>query len=96
MTGTRPGLFLCLCWKYVSPSIMTAILLSFFTKMIIGDLSYEAREHSHLHCHVINLQAWDASTGSAVQKSWPWWVYIIIVLLIGMSILWIPFVALLR
>ena len=41
MTGTRPGLFLCLCWKYVSPAIMTAILVSFFTKMIFGDLSYE-------------------------------------------------------
>ena len=43
-----------------------------------------------------SLQAWDAATGSPVQKAWPWWVYIIIVLLIGMSILWIPFVALLR
>ena len=42
------------------------------------------------------MQAWDATTGSPVQKAWPWWVYIIIVLLIGMSILWIPFVALLR
>ena len=41
MTGSRPGLFLCLCWKYVSPTIMTAILVSFFTKMIFGDLSYE-------------------------------------------------------
>ena len=28
MTGSRPGLFLCLCWKYVSPTIMTAILVS--------------------------------------------------------------------
>ena len=43
MTGSRPGLFLCLCWKYVSPTIMTAILVSFFTKMIFGDLSYEVR-----------------------------------------------------
>ena len=42
------------------------------------------------------VQAWDAATGSAVQKSWPSWVYAIIVILIGMSIVWIPVVALLQ
>lgn len=42
------------------------------------------------------IQAWDAATGSAVQKSWPSWVYAIIVILIGMSIVWIPVVALLQ
>ena len=47
MTGSRPGLFLCLCWKYVSPAIMTAILVSFFTKMIFGDLSYEVEFKQH-------------------------------------------------
>ena len=81
MTGSRPGLYLCICWRYISPTIMTAILLSFFAKMYTGELTYEA---------------WDATTGSAVQKVWPWWVYIVIVILIGMSIIWIPVVALLQ
>ena len=43
MTGTRPGLYLCICWKYISPTIMITILVSFCIKMFIGDLSYEVR-----------------------------------------------------
>ena len=81
MTGSRPGLFLCICWKFISPAIMLLILISFFVKMFSGSLSYEA---------------WDAETGSAVQLSWPWWCYILIVLLIGMSVLWIPLVGILQ
>ena len=81
MTGCRPGLFLCVCWKFISPAIMLVILVSFFAKMFQGALSYEA---------------WHAETGSAVQLSWPWWCYILIALLIGMSVLWIPLVGLLQ
>ena len=81
MTGSRPGLFLCICWKFISPAIMLLILISFFVQMFSGSLSYEA---------------WDAETGSAVQLSWPWWCYILIVLLIGMSVLWIPLVGILQ
>ena len=80
MTGSRPGLYLCICWRYISPAIMTAILVSFFAKMYTGELSYEA---------------WEAARGT-VQKAWPWWVYIVIAILIGMSIIWIPVVALLQ
>lgn len=81
MTGTRPGLFLCICWKYISPAIMVVILVSFFIKMFQGGLEYEA---------------WDAESGSAVSLAWPWWCYILIALLIGMSLVWIPVVALLQ
>ena len=81
MTGTRPGLFLCLCWKFISPAIMIIILVSFFVKMFQGSLDYEA---------------WSAETGSAVQLSWPWWCYILITLLIGMSVVWLPLLALLQ
>ena len=81
MTGSRPGLFLCVCWKFISPAIMLVILVSFLIKMSQGSLEYEA---------------WDAETGSAVNLGWPWWCYILIALLIGMSLVWIPVVALLQ
>ena len=41
MTGNRPGLYLCICWKFISPAIMTAILVAFLLKMIFGDVDYE-------------------------------------------------------
>jgi len=81
MTGTRPGIFLCICWKFISPAIMMAILAAFLIKMLFGVVDYEA---------------WDSETGSAVKLSWPWWTYIIIVILISMSVMWIPFIAFLE
>jgi len=81
MTGSRPGLYLCICWKFISPAIMTAILVAFLLKMFFGEVDYEA---------------WDAATGSAVIKTWPWWTYIMIVMLISMSVMWIPFIAILE
>ena len=41
MTGSRPGFYLCFCWKYISPTLMSVILVSFLIKMFSGDLTYE-------------------------------------------------------
>ena len=81
MTGTRPGMYLCICWKFISPAIMMAILTAFLLKMFFGAVDYEA---------------WDAETGGTVRQIWPWWTYIMIFVLISMSVMWIPFIALLE
>ena len=39
--------------------------------------------------------AWIAELGGTINKPWPWWGKILIGILIGMSALWIPVVALL-
>ena len=81
MSGSRPGLYLCLCWKFISPAIMLGILLSFLLKMVFGTLEYEA---------------WDASRGAVETRTWPAWTFLLIGGLISMSVLWIPLVAGLR
>ena len=43
MTGTRPGMYLCVCWKFISPAIMTLILVAFLLKMFFGDVDYEVQ-----------------------------------------------------
>ena len=98
MTGSRPGLYLCICWKIISPAIMTAILVAFLLKMFFGDVDYEVHTQwtGYKQSLKIIMQAWDAATGSAVKQTWPWWTYIMIVVLIGMSVMWIPFIALLE
>jgi solute carrier family 6 amino acid/orphan transporter-like 15/16/17/18/20 len=79
MTGTRPGLYLCICWKYISPAVMISILVAFFVKLIFGTMEYEA---------------WVQETASTVKLEWPSWTLIVIFVLITMSIGWIPFIAL--
>ena len=69
MTGSRPGLYLCICWKFISPAIMTAILVAFLLKMFFGEVDYEVRSYNRLSkrlikdkynildCYLVNIPA---------------------------------------
>ena len=81
MTGSKPSMYWMICWKYLSPLAMTAILVASFVQMALNGAGYDA---------------WISDLGKTVVKPWPWWANILIFLLIGMSALWIPFVAILR
>ena len=81
MTGSKPSLYWMICWKYLSPLAMTAILIASFVQMAVNGAGYDA---------------WIAELGGTINKPWPWWGKILIGILIGMSALWIPVVALLR
>ena len=81
MTGSKPSLYWMICWKYISPFVMTIILLASFIQLIVNGAGYDA---------------WISELGETKVMPWPWWAIIMIVFLIGISVLWIPIVALLR
>ena len=57
MTGSRPGLYLCICWKIISPAIMTAILVAFLLKMFFGDVDYEVHTMDRRYTELDNKYA---------------------------------------
>lgn len=81
MTGSKPGLYWMICWKYLSPIAMMAILVASFVQMAVSGAGYDA---------------WIADQGTTENLSWPWWCKIMIVGLIGISAIWIPLIPLLR
>lgn len=81
MTGSRPHLYWMLCWKYISPCAMLIILVASFYQLVVEGSSYPA---------------WIAARGNTVNMEWPHWCIAIALILILSSILWIPFVAVLR
>lgn len=60
---------------------MTGILVASLIDMAVSGAGYEA---------------WDSVKGATFEREWPLWCQILIGILIGMSILWIPIVALLK
>uniref|UniRef100_A0A6E8UYS1 Transporter n=1 Tax=Anopheles coluzzii TaxID=1518534 RepID=A0A6E8UYS1_ANOCL len=81
MTGSRPSLYWMLCWKYISPIAMITILVASFLELASEGSSYPG---------------WNALTGTTDQLEWPHWCIVVAILLILVSILWIPGVAILR
>ena len=81
MTGSRPGIYWMICWKYVSPLTMLIIVISSFTKIIVEGSGY---------------LAWDAENGLTHQLDWPPWAQVLIAVLVLISALWIPGVAVAR
>ncbi|XP_058063630.1 sodium-dependent neutral amino acid transporter B(0)AT3 [Anopheles bellator] len=81
MTGARPGLYWMLCWKYISPIAMITILVASFLELASEGSSYPG---------------WNPLTGTTNQLEWPYWCIVVAILLILVSILWIPGVAILR
>jgi solute carrier family 6 amino acid/orphan transporter-like 15/16/17/18/20 len=81
MTGSRPGIYWLICWKFVSPLAMILILVASVINMIMEGAGYEA---------------WDAVNGEKYEREWPIWCKILIGVLICLSVLWIPAVALLQ
>lgn len=81
MTGSRPGLYWLICWKYVSPMAMITILTASFIELMTNGSTYPA---------------WDAVKGITESKEWPHWCIVVAIFLILVSVLWIPIVALTR
>lgn len=81
MTGSRPGLYWMLCWKYISPIAMLSILFASFMNLIYNGSNYPA---------------WVGELGKTENQEWPHWCIFIAVCLIGVSVLWIPGVAICR
>lgn len=81
MTGSRPGIYWMLCWKYISPIAMITILLASFIELSKNGSSYPA---------------WNAEKGETEILDWPHWCIVVAVMLIGVSVLWIPIVAICR
>lgn len=81
MTGSRPGLYWMLCWKYISPLAMLSILFASFYELINEGSSYPA---------------WQADTGTTQKMEWPHWCIVAAICLIASSIIWIPLVAICR
>ncbi|KAK9893054.1 hypothetical protein WA026_023353 [Henosepilachna vigintioctopunctata] len=81
MTGSRPGLYWMLCWKYISPLAMLTILVASFWEIATQGSGYSA---------------WAASKGETEWHQWPTWAIFVIVILLSVSILWIPGIAIAR
>lgn len=81
MTGSRPGLYWLICWKYISPMAMITILTASFIELMTNGSTYPA---------------WDAVKGITESKEWPHWCIVLAIFLILVSVLWIPIVALTR
>lgn len=81
MTGSRPGLYWLICWKYLSPLAMISILAASFIEIAVEGSGYDA---------------WVAEKGVTEKHPWPMWAIFLICSLILVSILWIPGVAIAR
>lgn len=81
MTGSRPQLYWMLCWKYISPIAMLTILFASFVQLATEGSSYPG---------------WDAITGATRTLEWPHWCIVVAICLIGVSVIWIPLVAICR
>lgn len=81
MTGSRPGVFWMICWKYLSPLTMLVIVVSSFAKIIHDGSGY---------------LAWVAEDGSTRHLDWPPWAQLLIAVLVLVAALWIPGVAVAR
>ncbi|EDS40164.1 sodium- and chloride-dependent neurotransmitter transporter [Culex quinquefasciatus] len=81
MTGSRPHLYWMLCWKYISPIAMLTILVASFIELASEGSSYPG---------------WNPLTGNTDNLEWPLWCVVVAILLVCVSILWIPGVAICR
>lgn len=81
MTGSRPGLYWMICWKYLSPIAMITILTASFLELAASGSSYPA---------------WNTAKGITELKEWPHWCIVLAIFLILISVMWIPVVAVTR
>jgi len=81
MTGSRPHMYWMLCWKYISPLAMLSILFASFYNLVQNGSNYPA---------------WVGELGHTENQEWPHWCIVAAILLIGVSVLWIPGVAICR
>ncbi|XP_030750013.1 sodium-dependent neutral amino acid transporter B(0)AT3 [Sitophilus oryzae] len=75
MTGSRPGLYWLICWKYLSPLAMLSILVASFVEIAVDGSGYSA---------------WVAEKGETVKHPWPIWAILLICTLVLVCVMWIP------
>lgn len=81
MLGFRPHLYWKICWRYVSPALITIIFIASIINLAINPMQYST---------------WDTVNSKTVDTNYPGWGYAVIVLLICASVLCVPIVAVLR
>ncbi|XP_073234308.1 sodium-dependent neutral amino acid transporter B(0)AT3-like [Porites lutea] len=81
MTGSRPNIFWKICWMVVTPVAMLAILIASIVLMSQGKASY---------------YAWNQDKATYEKVPYPDWAVFIVVLLVLMSVVFIPGVAIAR
>lgn len=81
MTGKRPQLYWLICWKYLSPLAMISILIASVVEIVVDGSGYPA---------------WIASEGRSENREWPVWAIVLIAILVLISVMWIPLVAICR
>nr|XP_024215877.1 sodium-dependent neutral amino acid transporter B(0)AT3 [Halyomorpha halys] len=81
MTGSRPGLYWLICWKYLSPLAMSLILAASIADLFMYGSTYPA---------------WAADLGETVPHEWPLWAILLACLLVTVAVIWIPLVAICR
>ncbi|XP_019758267.1 sodium- and chloride-dependent transporter XTRP3 isoform X1 [Dendroctonus ponderosae] len=81
MTGTKPGLYWQVTWRFLAPGIMIVILVSSIISMVITHPEYST---------------WSAEKGATVKTPYPGWVLVIAGAMVLAGILPIPIVFLLR
>ncbi|XP_045464820.1 sodium-dependent neutral amino acid transporter B(0)AT3 [Harmonia axyridis] len=81
MTGSRPGFYWMLCWKYLSPLAMISILVASIIEIATKGSGYSA---------------WSSIKGETEWHQWPSWAIVLILVLLLASTLWIPGVAIAR
>lgn len=81
MTGTRPNIFWKICWMLITPVAMLVILIASVVLMSQGKASY---------------YAWNKEMVTYEKVPYPDWAVFIVVVLVLMSVLFIPGVAIAR
>nr|XP_023021528.1 sodium-dependent neutral amino acid transporter B(0)AT3 [Leptinotarsa decemlineata] len=81
MTGSRPGLYWLICWKYLSPLAMISILVASIIEIAVDGSGYSV---------------WVSAKGETERHSWPVWSILLISVLVLASVLWIPGAAIAR
>jgi len=81
MTGSRPNLFWKICWMFITPAAMLAILIASIILMSQGKASY---------------YAWNEGKATYEKVPYPDWAVFIVVVLVLMSVVFIPGVAIAR
>ncbi len=92
MTGKRPGLYWLVCWKFVSPVAMSLILVASVVDIFLNGSGYEAWTEEP----AVGEKEGGEELVHTVKMKWPSWAWVLIVVLISISVLWIPAVAILR
>lgn len=81
MLGFRPHLYWKICWRYISPGLIIIIFIASIVNLAINPMQYSA---------------WDKNKYKTKDMDYPGWGYAVIVLLISLSVLNVPIIALLR